>query len=54
MSNCFIERENSVNFSQTILAILISIFPSFGGCGGDDDEPFHANADGFVLKVSSC
>ncbi len=53
MSIYFYERDNSVNFSQIILVVLVVILPFFGGCGEDDnpDAPIHANVDGFILEV---
>ena len=65
MSNYFYGRDNSVNFSQIVLVVLVAILPLFGGCGEDDnpiiddghdhdhsgDAPMHADADGFILEV---
>ncbi len=66
MLNYFYSRDNSVNFSQIILVVLVAILPLFGaGCGEDDnpivdgddhdhdngDAPMHADVVGFILKV---
>ena len=64
MSNYFYGRDNSVNFSQIILVVLVAILPLFGGCGEDDnpivddghdhgpgDAPMHADVVGFILEV---
>ena len=63
MSNYFYGRDNSVNFSQIILVVLVAILPLFGGCGEDDnpivddhghengDAPEHADVVGFILEV---
>ncbi len=66
MSNYFYSRDNSFNFSQIILVVLVAILPLFGGCGEDDnpivdgddhdhdngDAPIHADVDGFILEVN--
>ena len=63
MSNYFYSHDNSVNFSQIILVVLVAILPLFGGCGEDDnpvvddhdhgrDAPIHADVDGFILEVN--
>lgn len=64
MSNYFYSRDNSFNFSQIILVVLVAILPLFGGCGEDDnpivddddhdhngDAPMHADVVGFILEV---
>ena len=63
MSNYFYSRDNSFNFSQIILIVLVAILPLFGGCGEDDnpivddhdhdhDAPMHADVVGFILEVN--
>ena len=45
--------------SRILLAVIVAVLPFMGGCSEDDnpitddheDEVFHADADGFVLKV---
>ena len=63
MSNYFYGRDNSVNFSQIVLVVIVAILPFFGGCGEDDnpsvdghdhdhgDAPMHADVEGFILEV---
>ncbi len=65
MSTYFYSRDNSFNFSQIILVVLVAILPLFGGCGEDDnpivdgddhdhdhgDAPEHADVVGFILEI---
>lgn len=58
----FFERDFSVAISQIMLFGFVALLPFIGGCGEDDnpivdehdheeEEVFHADADGFVLEV---
>ena len=62
MFTYFSGRDFSVVISQLMLLSFVALLPFIGGCSEDDnpivdehdleeDEPYHADADGFVLEV---
>ena len=62
MFTYFLGRDVSVAFSRLMLLTFVTVLPLMGGCGEDDnpivdehdheeEEIFHADADGFVLEV---